>query len=108
MQVYRSRVGRDLLADRRQPRLRALPVGLLQRWRHHVLGDRVARPELTAGIEERGRAGLPGGTACGLVRGELVLQVVVDVDAPHTRGGLRVKNPQLSAGEIDVLAVQRA
>jgi hypothetical protein len=73
-----------------------------------VLGDRVARPALATGVEERGRAGLPRGAARDLVRSELLLQIVVDVDAPNPRRGLRVEDPQLAAGEIDVLAVQRA
>jgi hypothetical protein len=36
------------------------------------------------------------------------LQVVVDVDAPHARLGLDIQHAQLAAGEVEVLAVQRA
>jgi hypothetical protein len=69
-----------------------------------VLCDRVARPALAARVEERRSAGLPGGAAGGLVAGELVLEVVADVDTPHACGRLGVEDPDLTPREVDVFA----
>ena len=56
-------------------------------------------------------AGAPGchvSPRAALVLGELVLEIVVDVDAPYAGRRLRVEHAQLAACEVDVFAVQRA
>jgi hypothetical protein len=55
-------------------------------------------------VQERWLSWLPCFTACGLVCGELVLEVVVDVDAAHSRRRFGVEHAELAPGEVDVLA----
>jgi hypothetical protein len=55
-----------------------------------VLRDGVARPALAARVQERRPPWLPRLAARGLVRGELFLEVIVDVDAAHSCWRLEV------------------